>query len=548
MKEDFPFEHFLKASKDHNPNNFKNLSGSPKKNSPLNENNLGNVPPVSAQNHEDPASGELSSEEIEIVQKEIQGYLRSVIPEKKFNAFFESTFSLKDIKTNIIEFSVTTTFIKNMIEGHYTNSIKEAVSNVLGKDFEIQISVFQTRQSLSSNNNSILRNLSTELSGPQGDSKITSARESKFTLDLTPTKDDLISKVESKYIDHMNPETNGILIDPSKIFSNFIIGPSNNMACATAKAVSQTPGKKGKYPSLYIHSSSGLGKTHLLHAVANEIREFYPHLIICLITARDFMTEMINSIQNNQINDFRNKFSEKIDVLMIDDIHELKDKQGTQNEFFHIFNELHNKGKQLIFTSDKSPKEIVGIEERIKTRLQWGLVIDIQKPDLETRIAILKRKAHDLDLYCPDDVINLIACSIKTSIRELEGSLVKLSAYADVMKIEIDVDIVKEQLNLTEGEDFKVITIEAVAKATSQYFKIPLVDLKSKSRNKNIARARHIAIYLSRKIIKATQQDIGRFFGGRDHTSIIHACNKIQEQVKVDAALSRDLIYIENNL
>ena len=291
-----------------------------------------------------------------------------------------------------------------------------------------------------------------------------------------------------------------------------------------------------------------MGKTHLLHAVANGIREQYPNLIICLITARDFIKEMINSIQKNDMSSFQRKYSEKIDVLMIDDIHELKNKKGTQNEFFHVFNELHNRGKQLIFTSDKSPDEIDGIEERIKTRLQWGLVLDIQKPDLETRIAILKRKAYELDLYIPDDILNLIACSIKNSIRELEGSLVKLSAYTDVMKVEIDTEIVKDLLNLESNDESKTHTLDTIAKACSQQFKVHIADLKSKTRSKDITTARHVAMYLSHKILGATLQEIGKFYGGRDHTSVIHAIRKIKDLLKSDSNLSKDIILVENLL
>ena len=192
--------------------------------------------------------------------------------------------------------------------------------------------------------------------------------------------------------------------------------------------------------------------------MANGIFEKYPDMTICLITARDFMKEMIDSIQNKTLHHFQEKYSERVDVLMIDDIHELENKHGTQNEFFHIFNELHNKGKQLIFTSDKSPKEIDGIAERIRTRLQWGLVIDIQKPDFETRMAILKRKAYELDLFISDDIISLIAQNIKTSIRELEGSLIKLSAYSEVMKVDIDIELVRELLMLHDQKSEKKIT------------------------------------------------------------------------------------------
>ena len=349
----------------------------------------------------------------------------------------------------------------------------------------------------------------------------------------------------------MDNSQQGIVIDHKKTFDNFIIGPSNNMAFVTMKAVAEEPSRPhqpGRYPSIYIYSNSGLGKTHLLHSVANKIKEKFPSLNLCLITAREFMKEMIESIQNNTLNLFQSKYSEKIDVLMIDDIHELENKHGTQNEFFHIFNELHNKGKQLIFTSDKPPKEIDGIAERIRTRLQWGLVIDIQKPDFETRMAILKKKAYELDLFLSDEIISTIANNIKTSIRELEGSLIKLSAYSEVMKVDIDLEMVKELLTLSDKTSEKKITIEQITRATAQFYKITLTDIKSKTRTKEITNARHVAMYLSQKVINAKLQEIGKFFSGRDHTSVMHAIKKIKSSLKKDLALSRQVIEIENSI
>ena len=266
-----------------------------------------------------------------------------------------------------------------------------------------------------------------------------------------------------------------------------------------------------------------------------------------MITARDFMTEMVDYIKENKITEFVRKYTEIVDVLMIDDIHELKNKQRTQDEFFHVFNELHNKGKQLIFTSDKLPKEIDGIDERIKTRLQWGLVVDIQAPDLETRIAILKKKAEDLDLYIPEDIITLMAASIKSSIRELEGSLMSVSAYCSLNKSEIDVELVKNLLNLNSPTESRALDIETIAKVCAQYFNVPLADLKSKSRSQEITKARHIAMYLCRKVLAAKQQEIGLYFGGRDHSSVIHAIDTISSKIKVDQSLSRDVYSIENH-
>lgn len=529
MNQDFPFGQFLKSENQplQNPLNLENHLNQT-------QDEPQNKIPVTQQGAE-----EFNEVELNAINQEILNFLRDSITSQKFNTYFESNFNLISIKGNTVDFSVATKFIKTIIESQFLEILGDGLRSVLGnKEFNVEINIAGTPL-----NPAIKEFVPPTIQA--GSPK--SATEAKFSLDLNPTKEDLISKAESKYIDHMDDQAfTGSQFDPNKKFANFVVGPSNQMAVATATAVSKEPGKSGKYPSLYIHSNSGLGKTHILHAVANEILERVPTMRICLITARDFMKEMIDAIKDKNIESFQAKYSEKVDVLMIDDIHELSNKKGTQDEFFHIFNELYNRGKQLIFTSDKSPTEIEGIEERIKTRLQWGLVIDIQKPDLETRIAILKKKAYDLDLFLSDDILTMIATSIKSNIRELEGSLVRLSAFADVMKVEIDTEMVRDLLGLDNYQETKKITLDDIAKASSSYFKIPLADLKSKARNKEIARARHIAMYLQRKVIHATQQDIGRFFGGRDHTSVIHGVNKITEQLKTDVNLSRDVIQIES--
>ena len=485
-------------------------------------------------------AGESSSnehqDELNTINQEVLNHLQVIVPELKFKTYFENSLELKSIEGKNATFLVRTSFIKKSAE-LYKEEIAKALFNVLGTEYEIEIDS-KDQADIGA----------TQFSAVKEDNKPKSMSTAKFTLDLTPTRDDLKSRVDAEYIEHMNPNKTGIRVDRSKTFDNFIVGPTNNIAQAAAKAVASTPGKEGKYPSLYIHSNSGLGKTHLLHAVANEIAEKHPSYTICLITARDFMDEMITLMKMNRINEFVRKYTERIDVLMIDDIHELKNKEGTQDQFFHVFNEMYNKGKQLIFTSDKRPKEITGISERIVSRLQGSLVVDIQPPDLETRIAILRRKMEALDLYINEDVLTLIASKIKTNIRELEGSLIRLKAVSELMNVEIEVDLVKEQLMLPNSENEKEITIEHVAKATAQYFRLPLADLKSKGRNQDITKARHVAMYLARKVVNAKQQEIGAFFGGRDHSSVIHAVNTISDKVKVDSSLSKDINAIESNL
>jgi len=471
----------------------------------------------------------------------IMNQLKTKISPIKFNLYFNDSFEIINIEDNRILFKTKTSFIKNQIEQEYKTLILESILDIFGKNLEVIIT---------SEDAEISKIPHPPIPSSNENQQIKSVKDATFKLDLTPSPEDLKNKAESKYINHVNENYNGIIIDKNKTFNNFIVGASNNMAFVTMQAVSIEPSRPnhpGRYPSIYIHSNSGLGKTHLLHSVANGIYENFGDMNICLITAREFMKEMIDSIQNKTLGTFQEKYSEKVDVLMIDDIHELENKHGTQNEFFHIFNELHNKGKQLIFTSDKSPKEIDGIAERIRTRLQWGLVIDIQRPDFETRMAILKRKAYELDLFLSDDIISLIAQNIKTSIRELEGSLIKLSAYSEVMKVDIDMELVRELLMLHDKKNEKKITIDHVIKATSQFYKIQGVDIKSKTRTKSITKARHIAMYLSQKLTNSTLQEIGEGFGGKDHTSVLHGIKKINDQIKINPALSREIVTIENS-
>lgn len=513
MSQSFPFDLFLKNNDSH---------------APQPEIVKANLEEIYSQNSH--TSEEFSANEREHLSKGILSALQKHIPAQKYETYFSQSFSVQDITSKDILFTTTTQYLLDLIKDNYKDELKRAVQEVLGKELEVKLKLSQDKPK------------TPELTRPKN------AGEAKFTLDLNYTQKEKESKAESLYMNHVNPNAVEIVIDPKKTFETYVTGPSNNMAFSTALAVGQNPGKKGSYPSLYIHSGSGLGKTHLLHAVANEVRDRYPELVICLISAQDFIREMINCIQTGKMNDFTKKYSEKVDVLMIDDVHEIKNKERTQDEFFNVFNALHKKGKQLIFTSDMHPSKIDGIHERIKTRLGWGLVVDIQKPDLETRIAILKKKAGELDLFLQDDILNLIAISIRSSIRELEGALIKLHAYAEFTKNDLDIETVKDFLHLSTEEDTRTVTLEAIAKATSQYFKIPLADLKSKSRLKDVAKARHIAMYLSRKSLSLTFDEIGKFFGGRDHSSVVHAEKTITQKLQTDSGLSRDLTYIENNL
>jgi chromosomal replication initiator protein len=460
------------------------------------------------------------------INEDLHKALKSCVPPMKYEEYFKNQIQYKSHDKEQAHLETNDAQAKSIILMQFYDQLCQSIEIAIGLKLIPSINV-----ATNANQN-----------------KPKKASDAKFTLDLNTSLDESMNKADSAYLKHMNAQETDIIIDPNKTFQSFIVGPSNNMAFSAAKAVAKEPGNRGNYPTLYIYSGSGLGKTHLLHAVANEVKNNYPELVICLISTKEFMSEMISAVQNHSMPEFMKRYTERVDLLMIDDIHEIKNKETTQDLIFDIFNILHKKGKQLIFTSDIEPAKIDGISERLKTRLGWGLVIDIQKPDLETRIAILKRKATEIDLYLTDDILNLIAFSIRSSIRELEGALIKLHAYFRMMKIDLDIELVKRYLNLEAPEDHKEITLETIAKATSQYFRITVTDLKSKTRKKEVITARHVAMYLSRKIVSATLDEIGKFYGGRHYSSVIHAESSITEKLQKEPGLAKDILYIENNL
>lgn len=528
MSNDFPFGDFLNTG---NPENISNKQV-------LTNTNTRGIFDINPNKNKDlEIETGFSTEEMIELENHVLTELKSSLSTEKYMTYFDKSFKLQSLTSEKATFKTTTSYMKNMIEKQFKDFITRSLFQVFGRDFEVEITYGLTVDSTFSEPANAKFNTN--------DDKTRSAKDLSFTLDLNPTTSDLKNEVQSKYLEAVT-ENKGNMIDSTKNFENFVVGPSNNLATASCIALSKNPGKI--YPTVYIHSKSGLGKTHLLQAVGNLIKENHPSLKIFLTTAQKFLQEMVEAVKKQKLDDFRRKYTDHVDVLMIDDIHELKGKAGTQDSFFHIFNDLYSKGKQLIFTSDKPPKEISGIEERIKTRLQWGLVLDIQQPDLETRIAILKKFAQKEDIYLPDDVIYLIASSIKDNIRELEGSLIKLAAYSSIFKQDIDVEIAKRELNLNDLVGDQEITMENIAKAVSLFFKIPVADLKSKSRLKEVASARHIAMFLSYKLAKKNLSEIGSFYGKRDHSSVLHGINKIKKSLPTDMILSKDVLEIENNL
>jgi chromosomal replication initiator protein len=316
-------------------------------------------------------------------------------------------------------------------------------------------------------------------------------------------------------------------LNPRYTFENFVVGPSNRHAHAYSLAVAESPGKT--YNPLLIYGGVGLGKTHLLQAICHQIIKNKPSSQhkICYLASERFTNELIDAIQHHSTSAFRQKFR-NVDVLIIDDIHFIAGKESTQEEFFHTFNTLYDAHKQIIISSDRPPKEISNLQDRLISRFSWGLTTDIQPPDLETRVAILKKKIEREPVAVPDEVIFFIAQLIKTNIRELEGALIRTIAYSLLEEKSITLELAKEVLKDLLKETKKTITVDFIQRCVVEEFGLSLHDLKARSRNKNIVLPRQVAMYLSRELTDLSLPEIGNFFGGKDHTTVLHSYNKIK--------------------
>ncbi len=322
-------------------------------------------------------------------------------------------------------------------------------------------------------------------------------------------------------------------------FDNFIEGNGNKFAKAAALAVSEKPGKTSFNP-LVIYGVAGLGKTHLIQAIGNYVKTHYPQSKIAYVTSENFTNDFVSSIRNNKVHEF-SKLYRNFDVLMVDDIQFFADKGKTQEEFFHTFNTLHQMGKQIVLTSDRPPKELKQVEERLISRFQWGLVTDIQPPDLETRIAILQKRSEEDGVYLPQEVCEFVAMNITSNIRELEGSLIKLLAYASIANTELTLDLAKSVLKDTIAIKKKNLSIDMIQKTVAAYYNIPEDMLRAKTRKKEIVEARQICMFLTKEILGSSLKTIGLHFGGRDHSTVIYACRLVEEVIASNPKVKDDI-------
>ncbi len=429
--------------------------------------------------------------------------LQKILPERDYSTWVQPIRFVSQ-HDNIVKLSVPTSFFKEWLEENYTTMFSNALSNVSGYPCTIEFIVDE-----------------------RNDDIYTPDAEELFidTPEIAPVKNSLdpssFTPLNKKYT-----------------FDLFVNGSSNQFAFAAAMAVAQSPADT--YNPLFIYGGVGLGKSHLLNAIGHAINEQRPSASVCYCSAEKFMFEMVNALQKKKMDTFRERFR-NVDVLLIDDVQFISGKVGTQEEFFHTFNCLYENHKQIVISSDKFPREIIGLEDRLRSRFEWGLIADIQAPDTETKIAILKKKSEINRIRIPDDVICFLAETDTKNIRELEGMLIRLGAYSSLQNVPITLDMARENLKDILGEKHKEITVELIQKTVGDYFGIKQADLKSEKRLKNLVHARQIAIWLCRDLTKSSYPDIGLRFGGKDHSTVIYAAKKIDNALKSDANLSRTI-------
>lgn len=421
---------------------------------------------------------------------------------------------LKDITGNLVHLVVPNRFIRDWINENYQEIIEDTISQLINDKCRIKFEISAT--------NTIPENEITEK-----DSIVKAIKKTDITSAETEKKN------------------SGLYLNDKYTFEDFVPGSSNQFAYAAAMAVANNPATT--YNPLFIYGGVGLGKTHIINAIGNEIINKNNNLKVCYYSSEKFMNELINCLRYAKMDEFRQKFR-SMDVLLIDDVQFIAGKERTQEEFFHTFNALYESHKQIVVTSDKFPKDIPCLEERLRSRFEWGLIADIQPPDIETKQAILKMKADQNGIYLPEDVTLFLANSISSNVRELEGYLIRIGAYASLTSTPINLNMAKEILKNILIEKNKEISIEEIQKNVAAYFSIKVSDLKSAKRLKALVIPRQIAMYISRQLTSCSYPEIGDKFGGKDHSTIIHAIKKIERQLEEDYQLKITVENLKNSL
>jgi chromosomal replication initiator protein len=440
---------------------------------------------------------------VDTLWDQVMKKLRSQVNDQSFLTWFAPTVQ-ESFKNGTLTVTVPNKFFKDWLSENYRGIVQEVATSLAGRSCSVNFQIQEGRQR--------------------------KAAQDSRQLALPKVKD----------LRHGLPSLN-----PNYSFESFVVGSSNQFAHAACQAVAQS--KSRTYNPLFIYGGVGLGKTHLLHAIGRRFLENTPGSKISYISSETFMNELINSIRYDRMHSFRNRYR-NMDLLLIDDIQFIAGKEKTQEEFFHTFNSIYESHKQIVLSSDKVPRDIPDLEERLRSRFEWGLIADVQSPDLETKVAILRKKADQHNIQLPDDVALFIARSIKSNIRELEGSLIRLGAYASLSDREITEEFAREILKDTLASLDRAVTIDSVKKEVASFFGLKVSDLNSKRRTQNIVFPRQIAMYLCRKMTDFSLPVIGKSFGGRDHSTVIHSVNLIDRKITNNVEVKNSLDIIAKRL
>lgn len=440
--------------------------------------------------------------EKESIWQKCLDYISTKVGVGTFDLWFKPI-TVKQLKDDFIVLEIPNRFYKEWIEENYSNIIEDTLKIVLDKEISVKYRISEKQDS-----------------------------ESRKISAKIDTRKRVLRK-------------KGINLNPKYTFKEFVVGPSNQLAHAAAMKVAESPGNV--YNPLFIYGGVGLGKTHLINAIGNMVIDTYPEMNVLYVQSEQFTNEVVSAIRHDKMTQFKEKYR-NIDLLLIDDIQFIANKTQTQEEFFHTFNSLYEQEKQIVISSDRPPKDIKEITDRLKSRFTMGLIADIQPPSVETKIAILEKKAEFQRIILPQEVKYYLATRVKSNIRELEGCLLKLAAHSSLTGTPITLEMAKDVLKDFLTDDERPVTVDLIIKIVAEFYSVKPIELKSKKRTKEIALPRQIAMYLARELTELSLQDIGKYFGGKDHATVIYACKQIEKKKNMDESFSRILERLINKI
>jgi chromosomal replication initiator protein len=458
--------------------------------------------------------------------------IKDNVSPQSFRTWFEP---IKPIKyaDNVLTIQVPSQFFYEWLEEHYIELLRKTIRKELGSSGRLEYNIVMETSYKAAKPYTI--------SIPTSNKKAVQNHPVAMPLDINS------NGIRNPFIipglKKINVESQ---LNPNHSFENFIEGECNRLARSAGFAVANKPGGTSFNP-LFLYGGSGLGKTHLAHAIGIQIKNQYPNKTVLYVSADRFTQQYIDAVRNQDRNDFIH-FYQMIDVLLIDDVHDFAGKEKTQDVFFHIFNHLHQSGKQIVLTSDKAPVEMQGMEQRLLSRFKWGLSADLQIPDLETRIAILQKKTYNDGIQLPKEVLEYLAYSITTNIRELEGALISLLAQSSLNKKSINLELAKSMIDKFVKNTAREVSIDFIQKVVSDYFDLPLELMKSKTRKREVVQARQIAMYFSKNLTKASLANIGAHLGGKDHATVLHACRTVNNLIETDKRFRNYIEDIEKKI